>query len=141
LLKRLASNHWSADFLTLSALALCYSTTKYCSSVWSNIHHCKKLDTARNECLRLISECMSTLTELLPILCDIEPADIRRDKNLLKLQERDMSETHILYRATQLPLVNVRFKSRNPLSTRMHNLTGEQRTTPNNWVNATWTRR
>jgi len=61
-------------------------------------------------------------TELLPILYGIKPADIRRHKNTLKLRECAMSETQILYRATQLPLVNVRFNSRNPLSTRMHTL-------------------
>ena len=35
LLKRLASNHWGADFPTLrtSALALCYSAAEYCLPV------------------------------------------------------------------------------------------------------------
>jgi len=63
--------------------------------VWSNSHYYKKVDTALSECLRLISECIkSTSMELLLILCGIEPADIQRDKNILKLWERAMSETH-----------------------------------------------
>ena len=80
LLKRLASNHWGADFPTLrmSALALCYSTAEYCSPVWSQSHHCKKVDTSLNECLRLVSGCIKpTPTDTLPVLCGMVPSDIR----------------------------------------------------------------
>ena len=89
LLKRLASNHWVADFSTLrmSALALCYSVAEYSSPVWSQIQHCKKVDTSLNECLRLVSGCIkSTPTDILPVLSGIEPSDIRRGKNIVELR-------------------------------------------------------
>ena len=62
LLKRLASNRWGADFSSLrtSALALCYSVAEYCSPVWSQNQHCKKVDTSLNECLRFVSGCIKS---------------------------------------------------------------------------------
>ena len=80
LLKKIASNHWGADFTTLhtSTLALCFSVAEYCYLIRSQSHHCKKLDTSLNECLRLGSGFIeSTPTELLPILPVIELMDIR----------------------------------------------------------------
>ena len=79
LMKRLANNHWGADFTTLrtTALALCFWVAEYCSPVWCHSSHCHKLDSSLNECLRLICRCIkSTPTYLLPVLCDMEPADI-----------------------------------------------------------------
>ena len=79
LLKRLARNHWGADFTTLrtSTLALYFSVAKYCCSIWSQSYHCKKVDTSLNEYIK------SSFTELLPILSGIEPIYTRRNKNIL----------------------------------------------------------
>ena len=51
LLKRLAGNHWGADFLTLrsTTLTLCYSAAEYCYPVWNQSHHCYKVEIALNE--------------------------------------------------------------------------------------------
>ena len=129
LLKRLAGNHWGADFSTLrsSALALCYSAAKYCSSVWSQSYHCYKVYVALNECLRLLSGCIkSTPTDILPILCGIEPADIRRDKNILEFRNRVLSEEgHILDNLITHPLTKNRLRSRVPLSKRIHSLASD----------------
>ena len=79
LLESLAGNRWSADFTTLrtTALALCYLAAEYCSLIWSQSVHCKKVDVSLNDCMRLISGCIiSTPTEVLPALCGIEPVDI-----------------------------------------------------------------
>ena len=108
LLKRLTSNHWGADFSTLrsSALALCYSAAEYCSPVWSQSHHSHKVNVALNECLRLVSGCIkSTPTDILPVLCGNEPADIRRDKNISEFCNHVFSEEdHILNNLITHPL-------------------------------------
>ena len=128
LLKRLASNHWGADFATLrtSALALCYSAAEYCSPVWSQSYHCKKVDTSLNECLRLVSGCIKTTpTDALPVLCGIVASDIRRDKNILELRKRALTDGHMLNNVLNNPLLNNRLKSRIPLSNRMYSLATE----------------
>ena len=102
LLQKLASNHWGADFTTFhtSTLAICFSVAEYCCPIWSQSHHCKKVDTSLNECLTLASGCInSTPTELLQFLSGIEPMDIRRNKNILGLCIRAMENTHIFHQA------------------------------------------
>ena len=143
LLKTLASNRWGADFSTLrtSALALCYSAAEYCSPIWSQSAHCKKVDISLNECMRLISGCIkSTPTEILPVLCGIEPADIRRDKHILDLRNRALSNNHMLYNVVTNPLVNVRLKSRSPLSNKMYSLAAgyDENTSSRSWAETTW---
>ena len=146
LVKRLASNRWGADFITLrtSVLALCYSVAEYCSPVWSQSHHCKMLDTSLNKCMRLVSGSIkSTPTTLLPVLCGIEPPDIRRDRNILKLRERAMKDSHLIHQPATSPLVNVCLKSRMPLSTQMHILSNqiEGNMSPELWMKSAWNRR
>ena len=145
LLKSLASNKWGADFSTLriSALALCYSAAEYCSPVWSQSRHCNRINTSLNECLRLISGCIkATPTDLLPVLSGIVPADIRRDRNILELYKRSLSEDHMLHHIQSHPLLNNRLKSRVPLSARMHSLANENNSTsPKTWADTTWKRR
>ena len=100
LLKKLARNYFGADFTTLrtSTPSLCFSVSKSCCRIWSQSHHCKKVDTSLNECLRLISCCVKfTPTELLSILFGIEPMDIRRNKNIPSLCIRVMENTHIFH--------------------------------------------
>ena len=143
LLKRLASNHWVADFSTLrtSALALCYSVAEYCSPVWSQSQHCKKVDTSLNECLRLVSSCIkSTPTNILPLLSGIEPSDIRRDKSILELR---ITGSHMLNNVLNNPLSNNRLKSRMPLSNRMHSLAADTNdaSSPKIWAEEAWRRR
>ena len=144
LLKRLTSNHWGVDFSTLrsSALALCYSVSEYCSPVWSESHHCYKVDTVLNECLRFVNGCVkSTPTDILPVLCGVEPADIRMDKNILEFCNRVLSEeSHILDNLIKHPLTNNRLRSRIPLSKRMHSLVFDinRATSPKSWATTTW---
>lgn len=84
--------------------------------IWNQSTNCKKVDVSLNDCLRLISGCIkSTPIELLPALCDIEPADIRRDKNVLDLRNRALLNNRMLYYAVANPLVNVRLKNKTPV--------------------------
>ena len=126
LFKRLAGNNWGADISTLilSALALCYSAAEYCSPVWSQNHHCYIVDVALNGCLRLVSDCIrSTPTDILSVFCGIEPANVRRDKNILEFRNRVFSEeANILDNLITHRLTNNRLRSRVPLSKRMHSL-------------------
>ena len=100
LLKRLTSSHWGIDFTTVrtTALVLGFSVTECCFPVWCHSSHCHKLDSSLNKCLRLISGCIkSTPIYLLPALCGIGPADIRRNKNCINLYKRAADASHILY--------------------------------------------
>lgn len=142
----LAGNRWGADFTTLrtSAIALCYSVAEYCSPIWSHSTHCKKVDVSLNNCMRLISGCIkSTPTEILPVLCGIEPADIRRDKNTLDLRNRALLNGHMLNTVATNPLLNIRLKSRSPLSSRMHSLAAgyDENISSRTWAEAKWKQR
>ena len=107
LLKKLARNFFGADFTTLRAStpSLYFSVSESCCRIWSQSHHCKKVDTSLNECLRLISCCVrSTPKELLSVLFGIEPMDIRRNKNIQSLCIRVMENTHIFHQTAILHL-------------------------------------
>ena len=83
----------------------------------------------------------STTTNILLILCGIEPADIRRDKNILEFRNRVLSEEgHILDDLITHPLTNNRPKSRVPLLKRMHSLASDINGTssPKSWATTTW---
>ena len=85
----------------------------------------------------------STPTDILPVLCVIEPADIRRDKNILESRNRMLSEEgHILDNLITHPLTNNRLRSRVPLSKRMHSLASDINgtTSPKSWATTTWRR-
>ena len=143
LLKRLASNRWGADFVLLrtSAMALCYSVAEYCSPVWRQSTHCKKLDVCLNECMRLISGSIkSTPTALLPILSGIEPPDIPQDRHILNMRKRAIEEdSHLFHHPATTPLINIRLKSRMPLSTQMNTLSSQaNNTTPDTWMKSAW---
>ena len=103
----------------------------------------KKFDTSLNECLRLVSGCIkSTPTELLPILSEIDPVDIRRNKNILNLHIRPMENTHIFHQAAISPLTNARLNCRMPLSARMHCLSHDNDDKfPEDWTQHAWRRR
>ena len=57
LLTKLANSSWGADPKTLrtTALALSYSTAEYCSPVWGNSCHAKKIDSELNNACRVVT--------------------------------------------------------------------------------------
>ena len=125
LLKRLSSNNYGGDFTTSSTseLPFYFSLAEYCCPIWSQSHHCKKVDSPLNKSLRQVSSCIKpTLTKLLPILTGIEPVDIRRNKNILSLCLYPMENTHIFHEVSIFPFTNTRLKRKISLSTRMHRL-------------------
>ena len=80
---------------------------------------------------------------ILPILCGIEPSDIRRDKKILELHKSALTESHMLNNVLKNPLLNNRLKSRIPLSNRMHSLAVESidASSPKIWAVDVWRRR
>ena len=74
LIRKLAGTHWGAcaHTLRLSSLALVYSTAEYCSAIWDQSTHVRKLDTKLNSAMRNVTSCVnSTPTEYLPVLSGI----------------------------------------------------------------------
>ena len=94
--------------------------------------------------MRLVSGSIkSTPKTLLPVLCGIEPPDIRRDRDILNLRKRAMKDSHLFHQAALSPIVDPRLKSRMPLSTRMHILSNQidQTTSSDSWAKSAWNRR
>ena len=141
LLKKLANNHYGADFTTLrtSKFALFCPVAEYCCPIWSQSYHCQNVDVSLNEYLRLVSGCIkSTPTAMLPILSGIEPMDIRRYKNILIHRISAMENTQIFPQAAISPLTNGKLKSRMLLSTCIHRLShGIDDISPDTWAQHT----
>ena len=81
LLWRLAGSGCGAGAKTLriSALSLVYFTAEYCAPVWCPSTHTCLIDSILNNALRIVTGCLRpTLTEDLPVLADIQPADLRQ---------------------------------------------------------------
>jgi hypothetical protein len=57
LVRKLAGTKWGANAQTLrtASLALVYSSTEYCASVWLNSAHVHRLDVQLNNVMRLIN--------------------------------------------------------------------------------------
>ena len=147
LLNRLAGSSWGSNFdlLQTSVLALSYSTAEYCCPVWADSRHTRKLDSALNEGMRLISGAIrSTPVEQLPVLSGIIPPDIRRQTQKYKLfATARNSETHMLHRkviAESLDTNHSRLTTRKPLLRQARGIgqNGEATTTPNTWAINKW---
>ena len=73
----LTSIHWgaSAIILRIDAHAIVYSTAEYAAPVWGHSAHTKRLYTALNNILRIVTSCLRpTPTALLTPLAGIAPA-------------------------------------------------------------------
>jgi len=57
IIQKLTGTDWGADSLTLktSTIASVYSVAEYCSPVWFNSIHAKKVDIKLNQSMRIIS--------------------------------------------------------------------------------------
>ena len=81
LLRRLVGSGWDVGAKTQrpAAISLVYSTAEYCAPVWCRSAHTRLIDSALNDALRLVTGCLlPTLTDHLPILSGIQPAELRR---------------------------------------------------------------
>ena len=87
IISKLAGTGWgaTAPVLRTSAIALVYSVAAYCVPVWGRCAHVQHIDTQLNISMRTGS-CALRPTHInwLPVLCNIEPTQIRRDRATLQ---------------------------------------------------------
>ena len=143
LLRMVAGTNWGASFdvLHTTAMALCYAAAEYCAPAWHHSAHTKKLDTALNATMRIVSGCVrSTPVESLPILSGIPPPDLRRLGNIRSLASR-IDTNHLLYHVMQRPNTIPRTIQRtNPMSAIKAADDGENHAT-RSWVLEKWNSR
>jgi len=94
-----------------------HSTAEYCAPVWCRIAHTRLIDPAIIDALRIVTGCMRpTPADNLPILADIQPAELRHNEAKLFLARRAVEPGHLLHSALTRPLgaAAQRLKSRHP---------------------------
>ena len=98
---RLVGSGWDAGAKTLriATLPLVYSAAEYCAPVWCCSAHTRLIDNALNDALRIVIGCLRpTPTDHLPVLSDIQPAELRQMGAILSLGHRgSLDPDHILY--------------------------------------------
>ena len=101
LLRRLAGTGWGASAKTLrtAALSLVYSTAEYCAPVWCRSVHIRLIDSVINDALCIVTGCLRpTPSVYLPVLSDIQPAELRRQGATLSPANRSsLDPDHILH--------------------------------------------
>ena len=128
LLRRLIGLGWGAGAKTLriAALSLVYSTSEYCAPVWCRSVHTRIIYSVLNNAFRMVTGCLRpTPTDYLPILSDIQPAELRRMGAILSLVYRgSLDPDHILYGilSGSSDTRHVRLRSRRPFVPAARNL-------------------
>ena len=101
LLRPVVGSGWGAGAKTLriATLSLVHSTAEYCAPVWCRSAHTRLIDSVLNDALRIVTGCLRpTPTDHLPVLSDIQPAELRRMGATLSLPHRgSLDPDHILY--------------------------------------------
>ena len=101
LLRRLVGSGWGAGakILRIATLSLVYSTSEYCAPVWYRSTHTRLIDSILNDALRIVTGSLRpTPTDHLPILSEIQLAELRRMGATLSLAHRgSLERDHILY--------------------------------------------
>ena len=101
LLRRLVGSGWGAGAKTLpiATLSLVYSTAEYCVPVWCRSAQTRLIDSVLNDALRIVTGCLHpTLTDNLPILSGIQPAELCRMGATLSLAYcGSLDPNHILH--------------------------------------------
>ena len=128
LLRRLVGSGWGAGAKTLgiATLSLVYSTAEYCAPVWCRSAHTRLIDSVLNDALRIVTGCLRpTLTDHLPVLSGIQPAELRRLGATLSLAYRgSLDPDHILHGllSGSSDTGQVRLRSRRPFVPAARNL-------------------
>ena len=112
LIRRLAGTGWGERTTTLriTALALVYSTAKYCAPVLSRSAHARLLDRPIDDALRMVTGCLKpTPTEYLPVFSGIPPAELRRKATILSVARQSLEIGHTLYNYLKRESINQSF--------------------------------
>ena len=127
LLRRLVGSGWGvgAKTLRIATLSLVYSTAEYCTPVWCRSVHTRLIGSVLNDTLRIFTRCLRpTPTDHVPILSDIQPAELCRMGATLSLAYRGSLDTdHILYvfLSKSSDTRQVRLRSRRPSAQAVRN--------------------
>ena len=87
IISKLSGTDWGAPahVLRTPAIALEYSVAEYCVPVWGRCAHVQHIDTQLNIAIRTVSGALRpTNIYWLPVLSNIEPPQIRRDRATLQ---------------------------------------------------------
>ena len=126
LLRRLVGSGWGAGakILRIATLSLVYSTAEYCEPVWCRSAHTRLIDSVLNDALHIVTGCLRpTPTDYLPILLDIQPAELHRMGARLSLAHRrslDPDQCNLLIGSSDTR--QVRLRSRRPVLPAARNL-------------------
>ena len=147
LLRRPAGSGWGAGAKTLctAALSLIYTTAEYCAPAWCRSAHTRLTDSVLNDALCIVTGCLRpTLTDNLPLLSGIPPAELLRQGATFSLANRSfLDPSHILHGQLTEPQTasKGRLKSRRPFvpvaQKLLHNLS-ELGIRAAQWTNFTW---
>ena len=119
---------WGAGAKTLriTTISLVHSAAEYCAPVWCRSAHTRLIDNVLNDALRIVTGCLRpTPTDHLPVLSDIQPAELRRMGATLSLAYRgSLDPDNILYGLLSgfSDTRQVRLRSRRPFELAARNL-------------------
>ena len=128
LLRQLMGLRWGAGAKTLciATLSLVYSAAEYCAPVWCHSAHTRLIDSVLNDALCIVTGCLRpTLTDHLPVLSGIQPAELHQIGVTLSLAHcGSLDSDHILHDLLSGSLNNrqVRLRSRRPFVPAARNL-------------------
>ena len=100
LLRRLVGLGWGAGAKTLciATLSLVYSTAEYYAPIWCCSAHTFLIDSVLNNALHIVTGCLGpTPTDHLPVLSDIQPAELRRLGATLSLDYRGSLDPDLVW--------------------------------------------
>jgi len=81
-------------------LTLVHSTAEYRAPVWCHSAHTCHIDPVMNDALRIVTGCLrSTPEDNLPILVDIQPAQLCHNGAALPLARHAIEPGHLLHSA------------------------------------------
>ena len=103
--------------LQTATFTLVHPTAQYCTPVWCRRAHICRIDPAINDTLQIVTGCVHpTLADNIPVLADIQPAELRRNGAALFQARRAMEFRHLLHSVLTCPLsVDARrLKSKHP---------------------------
>ena len=129
-----------APVLRTSAIALVYSVAEYCVPVWGRCAHVQHIDTQLNIAMRTVSGALRpTNINWLPVLSNIEPPQIRRDRaTLLEYKKAQQLTDRVPIKEILREPPMSRLKSRRPFmieAARLANLNQtEQETWEQSWI-------
>jgi hypothetical protein len=118
IIQKLARTIWGADTMVLrsSAIALVYSVTEDCTTVWVRSFHCTKVDTELNQVMRIISRTTKpTQTQWLPLLANITSSDLRRNECINHILNFVNNNQHLPLFKDIMEYPPKRLKSRHPI--------------------------